>query len=84
MPLLADSPTCNTAYNALSCVAVAAGADASPASKTNTNAQIVGAHCPEVVINNSVEELGGLNGLYRWYGTFSNARPVYRQVDGLQ
>jgi hypothetical protein len=49
-----------------------------------TNAQIVGAHCPELVINNGVEELGGLNGLYRWDGTFSNARPVYRQVDGWQ
>ena len=30
LPILADSPTCNTAYNAFSCIVVAAGADAAP------------------------------------------------------
>ena len=49
-----------------------------------TTTQQAGAHCPELTLATGVAEAGGLSGLYRWDGGFSNERPVYRQVDGWQ
>jgi len=45
-----------------------------------TTTQQAGAHCPELTLATGVAEAGGLSGLYRWDGGFSNDRPVYRQV----
>jgi hypothetical protein len=45
-----------------------------------TQSQINGAHCPELVVKTAFPELGGLSGMYRWGGTFTNGRPLYRMV----
>jgi hypothetical protein len=45
-----------------------------------THNQISGAHCPELVVKTAFPELGGLSGMYRWGGTFTNGRPLYRMV----
>jgi hypothetical protein len=45
-----------------------------------TRAQISGAHCPEISVSTGDEGYAGLSGLYRWDGTYSNDRAVYRQV----
>jgi len=40
--------------------------------------QTAGVHCPEITVSTGLEVYPGLSGLYRWDGTFSNHRAVYR------